>query len=251
MAEPWEESPEPAWRHPSGQGPPPPGTPPARDATERDASRGEVSERAADLWRLLGPGPDPLTDDAQSTTEAGSETKGGWDTTGGWDTRGGWEVERLPSAAEGGVAALFTTRPAGTGPAGPGTGPAGPGPAGPAVPGAPETAPLPGADGPTLDNFAGPRPAPPLGSQPPAWGLNPGVVPPLSGLARLAEMIDDLPNEPAPRVRPDDIEVDRPVLAPVAIWFWGDDDIYAGRIATRATAAARRRLGRRRTLTSD
>jgi hypothetical protein len=50
--------------------------------------------------------------------------------------------------------------------------------------------------------------------------------------ARLAEMIDQLPTEPPARVGPDDIELEAPVVAPVAVWFWGDDDIYPGRGAS-------------------
>jgi len=49
-----------------------------------------------------------------------------------------------------------------------------------------------------------------------------------AGRAMLAEMIEQLPSEPAPRVAPADIQLEGPVVAPVAVWFWGDDDIYPG-----------------------
>ncbi len=50
------------------------------------------------------------------------------------------------------------------------------------------------------------------------------------GLARLTEMLEQLPTEPTPRVTPDDVAVEAPVLAPPAVWFWGDDDIYPGKV---------------------
>jgi hypothetical protein len=60
-------------------------------------------------------------------------------------------------------------------------------------------------------------------------------------------MLEDLPDEPTPRMTPDDVHIDRPIVAPAAIWFWGDDDIYpggtsgAGRPAPKAKARGSRR----------
>ncbi len=52
----------------------------------------------------------------------------------------------------------------------------------------------------------------------------------VTGLARLTEMLEQLPTEPVARVTPEDVAVDAPVLAPPAVWFWGDDDIYPGKV---------------------
>jgi len=61
-----------------------------------------------------------------------------------------------------------------------------------------------------------------------AWDEAGADAPP-SGLARLAEMLDHLPADPV-RVTPDDVEVSTAAPAPPGVWFWGDDDIYPGKV---------------------
>ncbi|MFI5040662.1 MAG: hypothetical protein ACHQNA_02225, partial [Acidimicrobiales bacterium] len=74
-------------------------------------------------------------------------------------------------------------------------------------------------------------PAPRLGSLPPAWGLAAGTDVPGTGLARLNEMLDQLPETATSRVTPEDVDVESLNPAPPAVWFWGDDDIYPGKVS--------------------
>jgi hypothetical protein len=67
-----------------------------------------------------------------------------------------------------------------------------------------------------------------------------------TGRERLHQMLDGLPAEPAPRLTPDDVEVETPDPAPPAVWFWGDDDIYPDRVPGSSDGRAGRR--RRRSL---
>src|SRR5271169_6450763 len=53
---------------------------------------------------------------------------------------------------------------------------------------------------------------------------------PASGMARLTEMLDHLPAGSVGRVTPDDVDVYTADPAPPAVWFWGDDDIYPGKM---------------------
>jgi hypothetical protein len=252
------------------------------------------ADQVSELWRLLGVTGEKRVDAAEESSAATETpvdvTRAELDVTsaeldvtrpeptGPWSTPapdasvgtpttfaagGGWKVEPLPTAAEGGIAALFAqTLEIADSP----TPPPPPDPAavstlvpemlrgtdtlesllaGPStlrMPAEPEVAPPSGP--PSLDSFASAPAVPLLGSQPPAWGPDAGGLPEQSGRARLAEMLDHLPDEPTHRVSADDIHVDRPVVAPAAIWFWGDDDIYAGRAASAArpqTKLARRR----------
>ena len=306
------------------------------DGTMGTDHRGGGAERASDLWRLLdegpegsdhdGPGNEPVVDTATLAPSPASPaaSSGGWvndqlgellaqawqsaDPAAGqnnppiptaeeWNGGATWEVDRLPTAAEGGVAAMFTPRtnqaPAAAPP--PAVFPASFQPAVPVTPAVPPDVPeglrgaatldgllsgrigdgpdSPPTDGPSLDTFFAARTPPTglLGSQPPAWGLPTGAGRPLppesavdgsagaagstfsdpplgnlslpafdpdglplldpkagGGRARLSEMLDHLPTEPTPRLRPEDVHIDMPAVAPVAIWFWGDDDIYPG-----------------------
>lgn len=154
-----------------------------------------AADRAAELWKLLGvaeaaapAAPDQASDGkaieapvsevvARAWFDADPESLNGGAPGAGADRSdeaesgelsASWTVDRLPTAAEGGVAAMFTG------------GPGGPTPSGPER-------------------------------------------------ARLSAMIEDLPDQPLPRVGPQDIRMDTPYVAPAAIWFWGDDDIYPGR----------------------
>lgn len=68
---------------------------------------------------------------------------------------------------------------------------------------------------------------------------------PVRGRARLNDMIDRLP-EPAHRVTPDEVYVEDPELAPPVVWFWGDDDIYPGKVPGIAQPVGARRPKRRR-----
>jgi hypothetical protein len=79
-----------------------------------------------------------------------------------------------------------------------------------------------------------------------AWDEATATEAPGSGLARLTEMLDHLPAEPAPRLTPDDVEVPAPAQAPPAVWFWGDDDIYPGKVpgVVEARPSPRRRFRR-------
>jgi hypothetical protein len=110
-----------------------------------------------------------------------------------------WEVDRLPSEAEGGIVGLMLHDPGGRGP---------------------------DADGSPDAVDAGHDPRP-LGA---GWGTANGLEVPGSGLARLTEMLDHLPEEPPKRLTPDDVDVDAPSPAPPGVWFWGDDDIYPGKV---------------------
>jgi len=72
-----------------------------------------------------------------------------------------------------------------------------------------------------------------------------GTDTPASGMARLAEMLDHLPADPV-RITPDDVEVATAAPAPPAVWFWGDDDIYPGKVpGAMETRPAPKRRGRR------
>jgi len=115
-----------------------------------------------------------------------------------------WEVERLPSEAEGGVVGLLLA-------------------------------------GRRDDPSPLPRPADPGGS----LGAPPGPPPaPASGMARLTELLDHLPQDALPRLTPDDVDVTAPSPAPPAVWFWGDDDIYPGKVpgVVEPRPAAKRRF---------
>jgi hypothetical protein len=111
-----------------------------------------------------------------------------------------WEVDRLPSEAEGGIVGLLLNDPGGRGSDAGDT----------------------GRD--AADEGHDPRS---LGA---GWGTGGGLDVPGSGLARLTEMLDHLPEEPAKRLTPDDVDVDAPSPAPPGVWFWGDDDIYPGKV---------------------
>jgi hypothetical protein len=99
-----------------------------------------------------------------------------------WDAPAAWEVDPIPSAAEGGVLALFAT---------------------------------------------GSRPFRPV---PPPWAVGTGDGAEHADRNRLVDMLDNLPG-PLPRVSASDITVDGVAVPPVTLWWWGDDDIYPGRIA--------------------
>jgi hypothetical protein len=111
-----------------------------------------------------------------------------------------WEVDRLPSEAEGGIVGLLLNDPGGRGPDAGGIG---------------------------LDASGDGPDARALGT---GWGTTNGLDVPGSGLARLTEMLDHLPEEPPKRLTPDDVDVDAPSPAPPGVWFWGDDDIYPGKV---------------------
>jgi len=112
-----------------------------------------------------------------------------------------WEVDRLPSEAEGGIVGLLLNDPGGRG----------------------SEAGERGLDG--ADRGHDPRP---VGA---GWGTTrTGLDGPGTGLARLTEMLDHLPEEPLKRLTPDDVDVDAPSPAPPGVWFWGDDDIYPGKV---------------------
>jgi len=64
----------------------------------------------------------------------------------------------------------------------------------------------------------------PSSAPPPAAPASP------SGMARLTELLDHLPQDAITRVTPDDVDVTPPSPAPPAVWFWGDDDIYPGKV---------------------
>jgi hypothetical protein len=81
----------------------------------------------------------------------------------------------------------------------------------------------------------------------PADPADTAADPPLtapSGMARLTELLDHLPQESIPRVTPDDVDVAAPLPAPPAVWFWGDDDIYPGKVpgVVEARPAPKRRF---------
>jgi hypothetical protein len=229
-----------------------------------DARSETPTDQVSELWRLLGvtseKGADATSADPPSSWSVpASAVSTGTVTAPG---AGGWKVEPLPTAAEGGILAMFTAAPDIADELAP---PPPPDPAavstlvpetlrgadtlesllaGPSVAPPVERDVAPESGPPSLDTFASDPVAPLLGSQPPSWGPYAGDSPAQSGRARLAEMLDDLPDEPTQRITADDVHVDRPVIAPAAIWFWGDDDIYPGRTssATRSeTTAARRK----------
>jgi len=152
------------------------------------------------------------------TGAAGDEPSTAADADAAWPTSGGWDVERMPSEAEGGIVSLLLgdRRPQPPGAS-----------ASAAVVPSGELAPL---RRPTVAAPADGAPAPRLGSLPPAWGLVAAGDVPGTGLARLTEMLDRLPEGPAARVTPDDFELEAPRPAPPAVWFWGDDDIYPGKV---------------------
>jgi hypothetical protein len=184
--------------------------------------------RAAQLWKLLGDDVSsaPPADDAPPVTEPETPSKSWADDELGellarawyetvegeapastpvaddWSQPATWEVERLPSASEGGIAALFGGPPGG----------------------APSRAPKPTPPEAVVPVVRAVDEVAPVSDEVPA---EPGM-----GRALLAEMIEQLPTEPTPRVTPADIHIEPPVVAPVAIWFWGDDDIYPGRVAS-------------------
>ncbi len=125
-----------------------------------------------------------------------------------------WEVDRLPSEAEGGIVGLLLNDPGGRGP----------GRRRPRVP-------TPLTPGTTRGRSV-------RDGRRRAASEVPG-----SGLARLTEMLDHLPEEPPKRLTPDDVDVDAPVAGPSGVWFWGDDDIYPGKVpgASEARHTARHR----------
>lgn len=136
---------------------------------------------------------------------------------------GGWEVDRLPSEAEGGIMGLLL--------------------------GGTHAAPT-GCGWPTAAEIRVAAPddlAPPWrGALGPAWGPVTEPDAHATGRARLTEMLEHLPAEPAHRLTPDDVEVDQPLLAPPVVWFWGDDDIYPGKLAGVVDQGANRGRRRRR-----
>jgi hypothetical protein len=168
----------------------------AAPSPSAEAPAQAAADRAAELWKLLGVDEAPAAPErANDGTEAAggeapvselvarawfdadpeSSNGGGLDAGAdrsdeaeGGELSASWTVDRLPTAAEGGVAAMFT-------------------------------------------------------------GGSGGAPPPGPERARLSAMIEDLPDQPLPRVGPQDIQMDTPFVAPAAIWFWGDDDIYPGR----------------------
>jgi hypothetical protein len=134
-----------------------------------------AADRAAELWKLLGVDEETAAAEAgvgelvaRAWYDADPDAGRAADRDGTGQPGAAWTVDRLPTAAEGGVAAMFTA----------------------------------GAEGP--------------------------------GRAQLSAMIEGLPDQPLPRVTPDDIDIERPSVGPVAVWFWGDDDIYPGRSASTA-----------------
>lgn len=97
-----------------------------------------------------------------------------------------------------------------------------------------------------LGGRAEPTPALPVA---PVAGLadeTPDPDGPVRGRARLNDMIDRLPTEPVHRVTPDEVDVADPELAPPVVWFWGDDDIYPGKVPGIAQPVGVRRPKRRR-----
>lgn len=114
---------------------------------------------------------------------------------------GRWEVEPLPSEADGGVVGLLLREATGAEPVG--------------------TESVGGEPG--ARQAGGPGPDEPLTEEWPADPHGPGR-------ARLADMIEGLADQPTPRLTPDDVVVDDPSLPPPVVWFWGDDDIYPGKV---------------------
>ena len=122
---------------------------------------------------------------------------------------GPYEVERLPSEAEGGVVGLLLG-----------------GRAEPAEP--------------------GPAATQPAATHPAAAHNGPVDAGGTGGRARLNDMIDHLPTEAAVRMTPADVDLDDPALAPPVVWFWGDDDIYPGKVPGVAQPVSPKRARRRR-----
>ncbi len=168
----------------------------ARRSSDGPAGRAAPGSegRATTVPPSRGAAPTGARDDFVDVSDGGVE----------WPSGGGWEVESLPSEAEGGIVGLLL----GDARRGTSTDPDG-------SPASPD------AHSADLD---------------PLIGMPAGLArpePSVSGRARLNEMLDLLPLEPAPRLTPDDIEVEQPALAPPAVWFWGDDDIYPGKVQGR------------------
>lgn len=69
---------------------------------------------------------------------------------------------------------------------------------------------------------------------------------PAPGRAQLNDMIDRLPSEAPARVTAADVDLDDPTLAPPVVWFWGDDDIYPGKVPGVAQPVGAKRTRRRR-----
>jgi hypothetical protein len=118
-----------------------------------------------------------------------------------------WEIERMPSEAEGGVVGLLMNGRRD------------------------------GAQPPPQPQAAAERAASRSDSLPDA---------PASGMARLTEMLDHLPTDSVTRLTPDDVDVATTAPAPPGVWFWGDDDIYPGKVpGVVGTHAASKRRPRR------
>jgi hypothetical protein len=102
-----------------------------------------------------------------------------------------WEIERMPSEAEGGVVGLLMNG--------------------------------------RRDGAQPQPPAPAAAERAASWSDS---VPdaPASGMARLTEMLDHLPTDSVTRLTPDDVDVATTAPAPPGVWFWGDDDIYPGKV---------------------
>ena len=81
----------------------------------------------------------------------------------------------------------------------------------------------------------------PAAAADPAWTDAAG-----SGMARLTEMLDHLPIGAVARLTPDDVEVATTAPAPPGVWFWGDDDIYPGKVpgVVETRVAPKRRVRR-------
>jgi hypothetical protein len=102
-----------------------------------------------------------------------------------------WEIERMPSEAEGGVVGLLMNGR---------------------------------RDG------AQPQPPPAGAASASASWSDSRPDAPASGMARLTEMLDHLPTDSVTRLTPDDVDVATTAPAPPGVWFWGDDDIYPGKV---------------------
>ena len=87
-------------------------------------------------------------------------------------------------------------------------------------------------------------PVPPDGATAPTDGA--WADAPASGMARLTEMLDHLPIGAVARLTPDDVEVATATPAPPGVWFWGDDDIYPGKVpgVVETRVAPKRRVRR-------
>jgi len=194
----------------------------AGTSDEADPPAGPLAENA-DPGAVAPPPPE-----AGLVPEAGSTATTSAADAESWPASGGWEVDKLPSEAEGGIVGLLLNDRRAPMPGGAVTVM----PAGSVSPfGSPAPAvPIDGA------------PAPRLGSLPPAWGLAGGSDVPGTGLARLTEMLDQLPEAANPRVTPADVDLEPANPAPPAVWFWGDDDIYPGKVVGAADSTPGRSL---------